>query len=60
MISQISGTLVSRELDRVDIATAGGVTYELLIPLGVYETLPRPGEPGGRAKTAAAPGWGRR
>jgi len=45
MISQVSGTLVSRELDRVDIATAGGVTYELLIPLGVYETLPRPGEP---------------
>jgi len=44
MISQISGTLVSRELDRVDIATAGGVTYELLIPLGVYETLPAPGE----------------
>ena len=44
MISQISGTLVSRELDRVDIATPGGVTYELLIPLGVYETLPHPGE----------------
>jgi len=45
MISQISGTLVTRELDRVDVATAGGVTYELLIPLGVYETLPRAGEP---------------
>jgi Holliday junction DNA helicase RuvA len=44
MISQVSGTLVSRELDRVDVATPGGVTYELLIPLGVYETLPRPGE----------------
>lgn len=44
MISQISGTLVSRELDRVDVATAGGVTYELMIPLGVYETLPQPGE----------------
>jgi holliday junction DNA helicase RuvA len=45
MISQISGTLVTRELDRVDVTTPGGVTYELLIPLGVYETLPRPGEP---------------
>jgi Holliday junction DNA helicase RuvA len=45
MISQISGTLVTRELDRVDVSTAGGVTYELLIPLGVYETLPHPGEP---------------
>jgi len=30
MISQISGTLVTRELDRVDVATPGGVTYELL------------------------------
>jgi holliday junction DNA helicase RuvA len=45
MISQVSGTLVTKELERVDIATPGGVTYELLIPLGVYETLPRPGEP---------------
>lgn len=44
MISQISGTLVTRELDRVDVATTGGVTYELLIPLGVYEKLPAPGE----------------
>jgi holliday junction DNA helicase RuvA len=45
MISQVSGTLVTKELERVDVATPGGVTYELLIPLGVYETLPRPGEP---------------
>jgi len=37
MISQINGTLV-------DVATTGGVTYELLIPLGVYEKLPAPGE----------------
>jgi len=44
MISQINGTLVTRELDRVDVATTGGVTYELLIPLGVYEKLPAPGE----------------
>jgi holliday junction DNA helicase RuvA len=45
MISQVSGTLVTKELERVDVATPGGVTYELLIPLGVYETLPRAGEP---------------
>ena len=44
MISQIAGTLVSKELDRVELATAGGVTYELVIPLGVYESLPRKGE----------------
>ena len=44
MISQVSGTLAAKELDRVDIATPGGVTYELLIPLGVYEKLPATGE----------------
>jgi holliday junction DNA helicase RuvA len=35
---------VSRELDRVEIMTAGGVGYELAIPLGVYESLPHAGE----------------
>jgi Holliday junction DNA helicase RuvA len=44
VISQVTGTLTAKELDRVEIQTAGGVTYELAIPLGVYETLPRPGE----------------
>ena len=44
MISQIAGTLASKELDRVEVATSGGVTYELTIPLGVYESLPRKGE----------------
>ena len=44
MISQVSGTLLSRELDRVEVMTAGGVAYELAIPLGVYESLPRAGE----------------
>ena len=43
MISQISGTLSVRELDRVELLTAGGVGYELLIPLGVYEVLPAVG-----------------
>ncbi|HEX8943139.1 MAG TPA: Holliday junction branch migration protein RuvA [Gemmatimonadaceae bacterium] len=43
MISQVSGTLLSKELDRVDIMTAGGVAYELSIPLGVYESLPAVG-----------------
>lgn len=45
MISHVSGTLVAKELDRVEIMTAGGVAYELSIPLGVYESLPRSGEP---------------
>ncbi|HET7132294.1 MAG TPA: Holliday junction branch migration protein RuvA, partial [Gammaproteobacteria bacterium] len=40
MIAQIAGTLTSKELDRVEIMTSGGVGYELAIPLGVYESLP--------------------
>ena len=44
MIARIQGKLVAKELDRVEICTSGSVTYELAIPLGVYETLPRVGE----------------
>ena len=44
MISYVAGTLLAKALDRVEIMTAGGVGYELLIPLSVYETLPKPGE----------------
>ena len=43
MISHVAGTLVGKELDRANVSTPGGVTYELLIPLGVYETLPATG-----------------
>jgi Holliday junction DNA helicase RuvA len=44
MIARIAGKLIARGIDRVEIMTAGGVGYELLIPLGVLETLPRVGE----------------
>jgi holliday junction DNA helicase RuvA len=44
MIAQISGELISKEMDRVEVMTSGGVAYELAIPLGVYEKLPRLGE----------------
>lgn len=44
MIAQLSGTLLVKELDRVEVMTSGGVAYELAIPLGVYEKLPRAGE----------------
>lgn len=43
MIALVSGTLVHRELDRVEILTAGGVGYECLIPLSVFESLPAEG-----------------
>jgi Holliday junction DNA helicase RuvA len=44
LIARVSGKLVAKELDRVEIFTSSGVAYELAIPLGVYETLPRVGE----------------
>jgi Holliday junction DNA helicase RuvA len=44
LIAQINGSLLSKDLDRVEVMTAGGVGYELSIPLGVYEKLPRIGE----------------
>lgn len=44
MISQIAGKLLTRELDHIEILTAGGVAYEIAIPLSAFEALPRPGE----------------
>jgi len=45
VIAQLVGKLVAKELDSLEIMTAGGVGYELTIPLNVYETLPRAGDP---------------
>jgi len=44
VIAHVRGKLVAKELDRVEIMTAGGVGYELAIPLGVYEMLPKLGD----------------
>jgi Holliday junction DNA helicase RuvA len=44
MISRVRGQLLSRELGVVEVMTPGGVTYEMEIPLTVYERLPREGE----------------
>lgn len=44
MIVQVAGTLITKELDRVEIMTTGGVAYELAVPLNAYEQLPKPGE----------------
>ena len=44
MLSLLTGTLLSKDLDRAEVLTAGGVGYELFIPLGTYEALPRAGE----------------
>jgi Holliday junction DNA helicase RuvA len=44
MIVHLDGTLIAKDIERVEVMTAGGVGYELQIPLGVFETLPRQGE----------------
>lgn len=40
MIAAVRGTVVSKVGDRVTLATAGGVSYEIAVPLGVLERLP--------------------
>ena len=45
MIAQLRGTLAAKALDRITVMTPGGVGYELLIPLAVFETLPKLGDP---------------
>src|SRR5258708_38329583 len=44
MSARIEGTLLAKDLDRVEIMTSGGVGYDLLVPLSVFESLPRVGE----------------
>lgn len=43
MISRVSGALLTREPDRVEIETSGGVGYEIEIPLTVFQSLPEVG-----------------
>ena len=45
MISRVAGTLMAKELDRVEIMTSGGVGYDLSVPLSVFETTARVGDP---------------
>ena len=44
MISQVAGKLTAKELDRVEIMTSGGLGYELLVPLSVFEAVGRIGD----------------
>jgi len=43
MIARIEGTFVAGGLDRIEIMTASGLAYEVLVPLSVLEKLPRTG-----------------
>lgn len=42
MISRIKGTLLSRDLEHVEIETAGGVVYQIEVPLTILDRLPLP------------------
>jgi len=44
VIAHVSGRLTAKRADRVVVQTAGGVGYEIVVPLGVMEQLPAPGE----------------
>lgn len=44
MITRIRGTLSARGIDRIEVMTTAGVGYQVQIPLGVLESLPRVGE----------------
>lgn len=44
MITRVRGELILRDLERVEVMTAGGVAYEISIPTTVFERLPRLGE----------------
>ena len=43
MIAHVRGRLASKSADRVVVETAGGVGYEIVVPLGVLEQLPATG-----------------
>lgn len=43
MIAAITGTLTAVGVDRLAIAAAGGITYEIAVPIGVVERLPSVG-----------------
>jgi Holliday junction DNA helicase RuvA len=44
MIALVSGRLAAKQADRVVVHTAGGIGYEIVVPLGVMARLPAPGE----------------
>lgn len=44
MISRVTGTLIRRDMEAIEVLTQGGLAYEVEVPLSVFEQLPREGE----------------
>jgi Holliday junction DNA helicase RuvA len=51
VISRIKGTLVARDLDRVEVETSGGIVYEIEVPLTILDRLPLPPSTGFEIRT---------
>jgi Holliday junction DNA helicase RuvA len=45
MISQVTGRLVAKEIDRAEVMTESGIAYDIAIPLPVFEALSAVGGP---------------
>ncbi len=45
MISRVRGTLLTNDLERVEIETTSGLVYEIEVPLTVLDRLPQVGQP---------------
>ena len=45
MITRLRGTLISWEPDHIEVETAGGIVYEVRVPLSILERLPKPPAP---------------
>jgi len=43
VISRLRGILLTRDTDRIEVATEGGVVYEVEVPLTVFRKLPAAG-----------------
>jgi len=44
VISRLRGIVLARDMERVEVETAGGVVYEVEIPLTLLDRLPREGQ----------------
>jgi Holliday junction DNA helicase RuvA len=43
VISRLQGTVLTRDTERIEVETSGGVVYEVEVPLMVLQRLPPPG-----------------